>query len=180
MKTFLIAVALKGEDGKMNGKQELVLVDLPSLEKGKFKELARATLAGEPGKTITFRQYFTADDKLVYQSAADRMWVLDAKTLKMVDEKMTKPEFGENHDVQPTPDGRYAILTLRTEANGCDDKGNALVPEKKITDGTILLYDAQAKKLVGKPESTCFGCHKDMGKGDKNAVLCGLATTFKK
>jgi hypothetical protein len=180
MKTFLIAVALKGDDGKMNGKQELVLVDLPSLEKGKFKELARTTLAGEPGKTITFRQYFTADDTLVYQSAGDRMWVIDAKTLKIVDEKMTKPDFGENHDVQPTPDGRYAILTLRTEATGCDDKGNPIVPEKKVTDGAIALYDAQAKKLVGKAESTCFACHKDMGKGDKSAVLCGLATAFKK
>jgi len=41
-------------------------------------------LAGEPGKTITFRQYFSRDDKLIFQSAADRMWVLDGKTLKLV------------------------------------------------------------------------------------------------
>jgi hypothetical protein len=180
MKTFLVAVAMKGDDGKMNGKQELILLDLPSLEKGKFKELARATLAGEPGKTITFRQYFTDDDKLVYQSAADRMWVLDAKTLKIVDEKMAKPDFGENHDVQPTPDGRFAILTVRTtDQVACDADGKP-TPDKKITDGALVLYDAHAKKLVGKAESVCFACHKDMGKGDKNAVLCGLATNFKK
>jgi len=28
--------------------------------------------------------------------------------------------------------------------------------------------------------SACFGCHKDMGQGDKNAVLCGLAAEFRK
>jgi hypothetical protein len=165
----------------MNGKQELVLLDLAALEQGKFKELARASLMGEPTKTITFRQYFTADSKLIYQSAGDRMWVLDAKTLKLVDEKMTKPDFGENHDVQPTPDGRFAVLTVRTaDTLACDDKGTPFPDQKKITDGALVLYDAHAKKLVGKPTSVCFACHKDMGKGDKNAVLCGLATNFKK
>lgn len=181
MKSFLVTVTMKGEDGKMNGKQDLILLDLPSLEKGKLKQLAKATLAGEPGKTITFRQYYTADNKLIYQSAADRMWVIDAKTLKLVDEKMTTPDLGENHDVQPTPDGRFAVLTLRTaDTSACDAEGKPLLPDKKITDGTLALYDATAKKLVGKPTSVCFGCHKDMGKGDKNAILCGLATTYKK
>jgi hypothetical protein len=180
MKSFLVTVTMKGEDGKMNGKQDLVVLDLPSLEKGKLKQIAKATLAGEPGKTITFRQYYTTDDKLIYQSAGDRMWVIDAKTLKLVDEKMTKPDLGENHDVQPTPDGRFAILTLRTaDTQACDAEGKPLA-DKKVTDGTLALYDATAKKLVGKSASVCFGCHKDMGKGDKNAILCGLATTFKK
>ncbi len=41
-----------------------------------------------------------------------------------------------------------------------------------------MLYDATAKTLVGKPASVCFGCHKDAGKGDKNAILCGLAARF--
>jgi hypothetical protein len=179
LKRFLMVVSVKGEDGNMNGKQEFVMLDLPALEKGKFKVLARNTLAGEPGKTITFRQYFSRDDKLIFQSAADRMWVLDAKTLKLVDEKMTK-QLGENHDVQPTPDAKYALLTLRTaDTTGCDPEGKP-TPDKKITDGVLALYDAGAKKLVGKPTSVCFGCHKDMGKGDKNAVLCGLATVYGK
>ncbi|HET8538512.1 MAG TPA: hypothetical protein VFL83_01440 [Anaeromyxobacter sp.] len=179
MKRFIVTVTLKGEDGKMTGKQDVILVDLPALEKGKWKELARVTLAGEPGKTIAFRQYFTTDDKLVYQAAGDRMWLLDAKTLKLVDEKMTQPA-GENHDVQPTPDGKYALLTLRTsDTPSCDEKGNP-IPDKKITDGALMLYDASARKLVGKPASVCFGCHKDAGKGDKNAILCGLATRFGK
>jgi hypothetical protein len=179
MKRFLVTVTLKGEDGKMNGKQDLIMLDLPALEKGKFKELARATLTGEPAKTITFRQYFTADDKLIYQSAADRMWVIDAATLKLVDEKMTR-QVGENHDVEPTPDGKYALLTIRNDSTAsCDEKGNP-IPDKKITDGVLVLYDASAKALVGKPASVCFGCHKDAGKGDKNAILCGIAARFGK
>jgi hypothetical protein len=177
MKRFLVTVVLKGEDGKMTGKQDLIMVDMAALEKGKLKALARATLTGEPGKTITFRQYFTADDKLIYQSAADRMWVIDSRTLKLVDEKMTKPT-GENHDVQPTPDGKYALLTLRTsDTQSCDENGNP-IPDKKITDGALMLYDATARALVGKPVSVCFACHKDAGKGDKSAVLCGLAAKF--
>ncbi len=180
MKKFVIVLSQKGEDGKMNGKQDMILVDLPSLEKGKMKELKRATFTGEAGKTITFRMYFSADDKVIYQSAADRMWVIDAASLKLLDEKMTKPDFGENHDVQPTPDGKYALLTLRTaETEGCDPEGKP-TPGKKITDGVLLLYDADAKKLVGKTASVCFGCHKTMGKGDKNAILCGLDTNYKK
>jgi hypothetical protein len=180
MKKFVIVISQKGEDGKMNGKQDLILVDLPSLEKGKMKELARATFPGEAGKTITFRMYFSKDDKLIYQAAGDRMWVIDAATLKLVDEKMTKPGFGEDHDVMPSPDGKYALLTLRTsDTISCDPEGKP-TPERKITDGTLQLYDADAKKLVGKPVSVCFDCHKKMGKGDKNAILCGLDATYKK
>jgi hypothetical protein len=179
MKKFVIAFTMKGEDGKMNGKQDVVLVDLPSLEKGKFKELAKTTLSGEPTKTITFRMYFSKDNKLIYQSAGDRMWVLDAANLKLVDEKMTKPDFGENHDVMPSPDGKYALLTLRSSGEGCDPEGKP-TPGKMITDGTLQLYDADAKKLVGKPVTVCFGCHRNMGKGDKNAILCGLDANYKK
>jgi len=184
MKKFLVVVTMKGEDGKMNGKQDFILVDLPALDKGEWKVLAKATHAGEPAKTITFRQYFSADDKLIYQSAADRMWVLDAATLKLVDEKMTKPAYGENHDVMPSPDGKYALLTLRTaETEGCDPEGKPVMKEGKplkITDGVLALYDSGAKKLVGKSVSVCFACHKGMGKGDKNAILCGLDANWKK
>jgi len=179
MKKFLLTVTLKGDDGKMNGKQDLVMLDLGALENGKFKVLARTTLTGEPGKTIAFRQYFTSDDKRIYQAAADRMWVIDAKTLKQIDEKMTKPA-GENHDVQPTPDGKYALLTLRTaDTAACDPQGKPLGDDKKVTDGALMLYDATARTLVGKPASVCFACHREAGMGDKNAVLCGLATVFK-
>ncbi len=186
MKKFLISVVMQGEDGKMNGKQDLILVDTASLEKGKMKELAKATLVGEAGKTITFRQYFSKNDKYIFQSAGDRMWVIDAATLKLVDEKMTKSTgYGENHDVMPSPDGKYALLTLRTsDTSGCDPEGKPVMDKEgkplKITDGVLALYDVDAKKLTGKTVSVCFACHKGMGLGDKNAVLCGLDANYKK
>lgn len=178
MKTFLISITMKGDDGKMNGKVDFVLLDMPSLEKGKMKELARATLTGVPVKTITFREFFSPDDTLIFQSAGDRLWVLDAKTLKLLDEKTNIG--GENHDAMPTPDGKYVVLTLRTaDTQGCDVEGKPL-PDKKITDGTLQLYDVDAKKVVGKTASVCFDCHKGVGLGDKSAILCGLDGVYKK
>lgn len=185
LKKFLIVVTMKGEDGKMNGKQDLILVDLPALDKGEWKVLSKATLAGEPSKTITFRQYFSTDDKYIFQSAGDRMWLIDAATLKLVDEKMTKLSgYGENHDVMPSPDGKYALLTLRTsDTDGCDAEGKPVMDKEgkplKITDGVLALYDVSGKKLVGKAVSVCFNCHKGVGKGDKNAILCGLDANWK-
>lgn len=186
MKKFLVAVTMKGEDGKMNGKQDLIMVDLPALDKGEWKVLYKTTLTGEPGKTITFRQYFSKDDKFIFQAGGDRMYVLDASNLKIVDEKMTKSTgYGENHDIMPSPDGKYALLTLRTsDTSGCDPEGKPVMDKEgkqlKITDGVLALYDVDAKKLVGKNTSVCFACHKVMGLGDKNAVLCGLDANYKK
>lgn len=181
MDKFLLTMTMKGEDGKANGKIDFVLVDMKELEKGKFKELARATHTGEPGKTITFRQYFSSDDKYIFQSAGDRFWLLDGKTLAMVDEKITP---GQNHDAEPTPDGKYAVLTLRTsDTDACDLEGKPLMKDgktQKITDGTLVLYDVDAKKILGKSKSVCFDCHKGMGLGDKSSVLCGLDTNWKK
>jgi hypothetical protein len=185
LKKFLISVVMKDEDGKMNGKQDLVLVDLPALEKGEWKVLSKTTLSGEPTKTITFRQYFSTDNKLIFQSAGDRMWVVDASNLKLIDEKMTKSTgYGENHDVMPSPDGKYALLTLRkADTQGCDIEGKAVNDKEgkplMITDGVLALYDVTAKKLVGKSASVCFDCHKGMGKGDKAAILCGLDANWK-
>ncbi len=174
LKKFLISVVMKGEDGKMNGKQDLILVDLASLEKGKMKELKKATIPGEAGKTITFRQYFSKDDKLIFQAAGDRVWIIDAATLKLVDEKMTGSN-GQTHDFMPTPDAKYGLLTLRTNTAAVGADG------KPVVDGTIMLYDSGAKQLVGKPVSTCMACHKNMGVGEsKPAVLCGMDANYKK
>lgn len=177
MKKFLLSVTMKGEDGKANGKVDFILVDLPSLEKGRFKEIARNTLAGEPGKTIAFREYFSSDDKFIFQSAGDRLWVLYAATLKLVDQKMM-PAGGQNHDVMPTPDNKYAVLTVRTITEGYDADGKA-IPGKNITDGVFMLYDADAKQIVGKSASTCLACHKGMGLGDKSSILGGVDGSWK-
>jgi hypothetical protein len=181
MKTLLLAIN-RTKDGKSTGDIDFIVVDMASLEKGKFKQLAKNTLKGAPGKTITFREYYSNDGKVIFQAAADRLWVLDAATLKLVDEKMM-PEGSQLHDAQPTPDGKYALLTLRTVTAGCDMDGKAIVKEGKgvdITDGTLVLYDADAKKVSSKTTSVCLACHKGMALGDKNAVLCGLDTAWKK
>ncbi len=183
MDKFILTMTMKGEDGKMNGKIDFVLVDLKALENGKFKELKRKTYTGNPTKTISFREYFSRDDKYIFQAGGDRMWVLDANTLDQIDEKMSTA--GENHDLMPTPDGKYALLTIR-DANtaGCDAEGKPVMDKEgkpiKITDGLIQLYDFSAKKIVGKPATVCFGCHKGMGLGDKTAILCGLDANYKK
>lgn len=181
MKTFLLALN-QAKDGKGNGSIDFILVDMASLEKGKFKQIAKTTLKGEPEKTITFRQYFSNDGSLILQSAGDRLWVIDAKTLKLVDEKMM-PAGSQLHDAQTTADDKYAMLTVRSVTAGCDMDGKAIVKDGKgvdITDGTLMLYDVAGKKLVNKQVSVCLGCHKGMGLGDKNAVLCGLDTNWKK
>ncbi len=181
MKTFVLALN-QAKDGKGNGSIDFILVDLPALEKGKFKQLAKVTLKGEPDKTITFRQYFSNDGKLILQSAGDRLWVLDAKTLKLVDEKMM-PAGSQLHDAQATPDDKFALMTVRTVTAGCDADGRAIVKDGKgvdITDGMLMLYDVTAKKVSEKQTSVCLACHKGMGLGDKNAVLCGLDTNWKK
>ena len=178
MKKFLVVINQAGPDGKGNGKVDFILVKMSSLVKGKWKVLAKNTLTGEPNKTLTFRQYFSNDGKYIYQSAADRMWVLDGKTLKLIDEKMTVEEGSQIHDVMPTPDGKYALLTVRLAATGCDDAGKE-VEGKDITDGVLYMYDMQAKKIVGDSTSVCLGCHRNVGMGMKSAVLCGLDATWK-
>jgi hypothetical protein len=150
---------------KWTGNTHLILLDIKELEKGKVKKIAEGTITGTAGKTITFRQYFTNDGKYILQSGADRGYLIDAKTLKVIDEITPLP--GENHDIIPTPDDNYAIMTLRQKIQ---HKG------KEIVDGSLLLYDIKAKKTIGKPTSVCYPCHKYFG---KKAVLCGIEANWK-
>lgn len=163
MKGFLLTLN-KTPDGhiKWTGDTELILLDMESLENGKVKVLAQNTITGTPGKTITFRQYYSEDGKYLFQSGADRGYLIDAKTLKVLDE-ITEIS-GETHDIIPTPDSKYAVLTLREKIK--DIQGN------QIVDGTLMLYDVEARKVIGKSTSVCYDCHKDVGKG--KAVLCGI------
>ncbi|MDX1763180.1 MAG: hypothetical protein R3231_02545, partial [bacterium] len=126
-------------------------------------KLAEGSITGTPGKTITFRQYFTPDGKYILQSGADRGYLIDAETLKAVDE-ITDIN-GDNHDIMPTPDGKYAVMTLREKVK--DEAG------KEIVDGTIQLYDIEARKVLGKSVSVCASCHDDVGLYVP-ATLCGV------
>ncbi|KPK22732.1 MAG: hypothetical protein AMJ61_16910 [Desulfobacterales bacterium SG8_35_2] len=156
---------------KWTGNTKLIYLDMAALEQGKIKKIAEAMITGKPkdaeGGTITFRQYFTADGKYLLQSGADRGYLIDAETLKVLDEITPLP--GENHDILPTPDGKYAVMTLREKAK--DFEGNDSV------DGTLLLYDIEARKTVGSSASVCFACHK--GEGIGKAILCGLDGNWK-
>lgn len=172
MKKFLVVVN-EGENEKGTGHIDLLLVDLHSLERGKWKVLAKNTITGEPDKAIAFRGHFSSDGKYIFQSGADRMWVLNASTLKLVDEKMI-PEGGQVHDILPTPDGKYAVLTVRmlAIAPGAETK--------EATDGFIMLYDFDNRKLAGKPTSTCMACHRSLDVAQKkSAVLCGVDGIWK-
>jgi hypothetical protein len=156
---------------KWTGNTRLIYLDMAALEQGKVKKLAEAMITGKPkdasGGTITFRQYFSDDGKYLFQSGADRGYLIDAKTLKVLDEITPLP--GENHDIMPTPDGKYAIMTLREKAK--DYQG------KDSVDGTLLLYDVEARKTVGGTVSVCFACHNEEGVG--KAILCGLDGEWK-
>jgi len=151
MKKFLLTVNHTPEGfTKWTGNTRLMYLDMAALEEGKVVKLAEGMITGKPGSTITFRQYFTNDGKHILQSGADRGYLIDADSLKVLDEITPLP--GENHDIIPTPDGKYAVMTLREKAK--DFEGNESV------DGTLLLYDIGAMKTVGKSSSVCFSCHK--------------------
>jgi len=172
MKKFLLTVNdTPAGFTKWTGNTKLIYLDMAALEQGKIVKLAEAMITGKPkdaeGGTITFRQYFTDDGKYLLQSGADRGYLIDAETLKVLDEITPLP--GENHDIKPTPDGKYAVMTLREKAK--DFEGNDSV------DGTLLLYDIEARKTVGKSASVCFACHK--GEGIGKAILCGLDANWK-
>lgn len=174
MKTFLLAVNKASGDPKegwgTTGELALFLLDAAALEKGELKVIKQATIAGgNPKSTITFRQYYTPDGKYILQSANDLFYVIDAATLALVAKENRQD--GMNHDAFPTPDSKFAVLTLRKKGQweGCNEP---------IQDGVIQLYDIENKKLVGEGVSVCYACHKDE-KITKDAILCGLDGNWK-
>jgi hypothetical protein len=157
--------------GTVTGEVHLFLLDMNALVNGEAKVLKKAKITGAPKTTIAFRQTFTSDGKYLLQSGRDRFFLIDAETLTVIDEEMM-PEGWENHDAIPTPDNKYAILTVRVPV----DVG----AEKPVKDGQIWLYDIEAKKIIGEPVSTCIACHQDLGEAEgKNAILCGLDALWK-
>ncbi len=172
MKKFLLTVNLT-PDGftKWTGNTKLIYLDMAALEQGKLVQLQEAIIIGVPkhasGGTITFRQSFTADGKYLLQSGFDSGYLIDAETLKVLDNITPLP--GMSYDIIPTPDGKYAVMALREKTK--DSAGNNSI------DGTILLYDIENRKTVGKTESVCFACHK--GEVTGKAFLGGLDANWK-
>ncbi|MEW6499991.1 MAG: hypothetical protein ACOY8P_06335 [Thermodesulfobacteriota bacterium] len=171
------------ELGEGVGKMHMFALDAKALEQGKVKVLRKGVADGNAKKTISFRQYYSPDGKMIANATGDIMFLVDAKTLKVIDAE-TMPKLEENHDAIFTPDSKYVIATSRTKAilPGCADPINPKDGEWRM-DGQLKLYDVAAKKFVGKPTSACLKCHDEMlGTGDNapHAVLCGLDVNWAK
>ncbi|MEN6438600.1 MAG: hypothetical protein ABFD97_08455 [Syntrophobacter sp.] len=147
---FLVMNDSEQPFAKATGTQHFFLLDLPALtDRGEIKILKKNTIPFPKG-TVSFRATYTPDGKKIFQSARTRSLVLKADDLTLIQE-VSIPEGMENHDMVPTPDGRYAISTVRVpvEYEGA-----------KVADGTIWLYDVEKNKYLGKPTSTCRHCHE--------------------
>ncbi len=171
------------ELGEGVGKMHMFALDAKSLEQGKVKVLRKGVADGNAKKTISFRQYYSPDGKMIANATGDIMFLVDAKTLKVIDAE-TMPKLEENHDAIFTPDGKYVVATSRTKAilPGCEDPVNPKDGEWRM-DGQLKLYDVAAKKFIGKPTSACLKCHDEMlGTGDDapHAILCGIDVNWAK
>jgi hypothetical protein len=146
---MLLSVNRLGEDG-YTGNIDLYYLDMDDLVNGEVNVVQQNRITGTPKTTVTFRQYFTPDGKYLLQSGADTFFLVDAATLETVDQQGDLG--GDNHDAFPTPDSKYAILTLRTATD-----------DPKVKDGQLRLYDIEAKELVGRKVSVCKTCHERRG-----------------
>jgi len=171
------------ELGDVIGKMHMMVLDAAELEKGKVKVLRKGTADGNFKKTVSFRQYYSPDGKLIANATGDIMFLVDAKTLKVLDAE-TMPELSETHDAIFTPDGKYVVITSRTKAilPGCVDPKKPADGEWRM-DGELQLYDVAAKKFIGKPTSACLKCHDEQlgtGADAPHAILCGLDVNWAK
>ena len=177
-KKLLIAVnEAESDHGKPVGKIHLVELDMDSALKGEIKVTNKSVATGT-GKFISFRQYYSPDGSLIANSAAGSMLLIDAKTLKVIDnEPMGNLE--ENHDAMFTPDGKYVIATSRSKAvlPDCENPEKP-GPDEYIMDGALKLYDVNAKAFIGEAVSVCGACHTTEGV-EEHAVLCGLDAVWK-
>ena len=175
MKKLLVSINEADTDhGTTIGKLHLVTLDLPALTNGQVKVLGKGLATGVEKKTVSFRQYYSNDGKLIANSGGDRLFLIDADSLGVIDAEMMGALGEENHDAIFTPDDNYVIATARTKVvqAGCKDPQNP-GPDEFLMDGTLRLYDVKAKKFIGKSTSVCLACHDKEGLGE-HAVLCGL------
>ncbi len=152
-------------------RQQIFILDTAALLTGEIKVLREMTLRSDPKSSAFFRGYYTSDGKQLLISGRDRQWVVDPQAMKLLGESANPPGV-ENHDMQPLPGNRYALLTQRVGINV------AQAPGTKITDGQIELYDLTKRTRVGKGVSVCNECHKNANIWP-SAVLCGIESVWK-
>jgi WD40 repeat protein len=117
------------------------------------------------GATISFRSDWSPDGSKIAMAAGDRVFILDSNTLQSLNGPNGDINIGgQNHDAMFTPDGKYAILTLRTKPYTGDNASKL--------DGEIQLYNIATGSVVGGGVSVCNACHGQSA--PKNSTLCGL------
>jgi hypothetical protein len=172
-KEFALWASLSDTPGTFpRGKEErqlVLILDTPALVKGELKVLRDTTVTSDPRSSAFFRGYFTSDGKRLLISGRDRQWMLDAKTLKVVAETPNATGW-ENHDIQPLPGDRYALLSQRVPME--------IEPGKKGMDGQLELYDLGKRARVGKAVSVCDACHRDENI-KTTSVSCGVDSVWK-
>jgi DNA-binding beta-propeller fold protein YncE len=159
----------------------MVVLDTAALIDGKVKVLRKGVADGNHNSTISFRQYYSPDGKYVANATGDILYLVDAKTLEVIDtETLASPGTEQLHDAIFTPDSKYVVATSRTKRiinmDDCEDP-NKPKKDEFLMDGHFKLYDVAAKKFIGKSASVCLACHdEELGTEDDavHAVLCGL------
>jgi hypothetical protein len=172
-KMFLTINEADIDHGKIIGKMHMVMLDMKAFVKGKVKVLKKGVAVGAERSTISFRQYFSPDGKFIINATGDRLFLIDAETLKVLDAELVG-RLDQAHDAIFTPDGKYVIFTLRNKRVGieCEDPNNPKADEY-LMDGTLQLYDVEARKIIGQQTSVCLTCHDAEGV-EEHAILCGL------
>ena len=174
-KEFALWVSLGDKPGTFprgsEVRQQVYILDTAALLAGELKVLRDMTLRSDPKSSAFFRGYYTSDGKQLLISGRDRQWVVDPQSMKLLAET-ANPAGMENHDIQPLPGNRYALLTQRVGINVAQAEGT------KITDGQIELYDLTKRTRVGKSVSVCHECHKNANIYP-TSILCGIDSVWK-
>jgi len=111
MKKLLITINEADKPhGTTIGKLHLVQVDMDKFVNGEVKVINKVVLPGAEKKTVSFRQYYSPDGKLIANATGDRMFVVMAGNLELVDAEMMDA-LEETHDAIFTPDSKYIIAT---------------------------------------------------------------------
>lgn len=170
--------------GNTVGKMHMVVLDTKALEQGKVKVLRKGVANGNKKSTVSFRQYYSPDGKYIANATGDILFIIDAKTLKVLDAETALP-LDQFHDAIFTPDSKYVITTSRykrVKAGVTPKNPKKPANTEFLMDGTLKVYDMAAGKFIGKPTSTCLSCHdEELGNGEDavHAILCGLDANWK-